>query len=95
MDKDITLHYLSLINYALGFATGAVAITEYKHNRNETPLLIILAIVIAGPLEDFLVRIIQNKPIPSHKKERGIQLVDQLTSIGFMLFLLLAALNSR
>ncbi|MDD2573741.1 MAG: hypothetical protein WCS98_01650 [Bacillota bacterium] len=95
MEKDNTLYFLNLINYALGIAIGAVALSEFKHHRNKTPLLIILAVVIAGPLEDFLVRMIQEKPIPGHQKEWGIKLVDQLTSLGFMLFLLLAALDSK
>ncbi len=94
MERDNLLHHLSLINYALGISIGAVAVTEYKSHRNITPLLIILAVIIAGPLEDFLVEVIEKKPIPAPSKERGIQLVDQLTSMGFLLFLLLAALNA-
>ncbi|MGI6703029.1 MAG: hypothetical protein ACOX42_03210 [Clostridia bacterium] len=94
MEKDSTLYFLNLMNYALGIAIGSVALSEYKHHRNTTPMLIILAVIIAGPLEDLLVRVIQEKPIPGHEKERAIKLVDQLTSLGFMLFLLLAAHNS-
>jgi hypothetical protein len=95
MEMDDTLRLLSLVNYALGISIGGVAILEYKKHRNITPLLIILAVVIAGPLEDLLVRVIEEKPIPDKKKEKGIMLVDQLTSLGFMLFLLLAALDSK
>jgi len=95
MDMDDTLRFLSLVNYALGISIGGVALYEYKRHRNITPMLIILAVVIAGPLEDFLVHMVEEKPLPAGKKERCIQLVDQLTSLGFMLFLLLAALNSK
>jgi hypothetical protein len=95
MEMDDTLRLLSLVNYTLGISIGGVAIYEYKKHKNITPLLIILAVVIAGPLEDLLVRVIEEKPIPDQEKEKGIMLVDQLTSLGFMLFLLLAALDSK
>jgi predicted Abi (CAAX) family protease len=95
MDMDDILRFLSLINYALGIAIGGVALYEYKSHHNITPMLIILAVVIAGPLEDFLVRMVEEKPLSPGEKERRIRLVDQLTSLGFMLFLLLAALNSK
>ena len=47
---DDILRFLSLINYALGIAIGGVALYEYKSHHNITPMLIILAVVIAGPL---------------------------------------------
>lgn len=92
---DDALRFLSLVNYVLGISIGGVAVYEYKKHRNITPLLIILAVVIAGPLEDFLVRMVEEKPIPDKEKEKGVMLVDQLTSLGFMFFLLLAALHSE
>jgi hypothetical protein len=94
MERDNTLHYLWLINYALGISIGGVAVTEYYKHRNITPFLIILAVIIAGPFEDYMVRSIQKAPVPDYEKKGRIQLVDQLTSIGFLLFLLLAALDS-
>ncbi|MBA1333646.1 MAG: hypothetical protein HPY66_0039 [Firmicutes bacterium] len=46
-------------------------------------------------MEDVLVNSIQsNNGIPKSKKERYIALVDQSTSLGFLVFLLLAVINS-
>lgn len=93
--SDNILHYLYIINYALGISIGGIAVNEYLMHGNKVPLLIILAVVIAGPFEDFLVNMIENKPVSDYEKKLRTRLVDQLTSIGFLLFLLLAALESN
>jgi hypothetical protein len=95
MNVDKTIQLLSLINYALGIAIGGISIVEYVKRQNTTPLIIMLAVIVAGPLEDLLTHAIEKSgQISPIEKKKRIQIVDQLTSIGFLLFLLLAAIDS-
>ncbi|WP_422446395.1 hypothetical protein [Thermoanaerobacterium sp. DL9XJH110] len=76
---------LTAFNYLLGIAITVFSVEFFLKKGAVAPLYITAAIIIAGPLEDFLVSVV---------KPEQRWLVDQLTSVGFMIFLLLAVLES-
>lgn len=95
MKIDRLNYALSLLNYGLGGLIGLISLISLIKHKSVVPIFITFAIIIAGPLEDVLVNSIQsNNGIPKNKKESYVALVDQTTSLGFMVFLLLAAINS-
>ena len=56
---------------------------------NLVTLAIAVALTLAGPLEDMLMkRYVKNKAPKSHTE----RLIDQSTSVGFLIFLLIAQL---
>jgi len=93
-DKDLK-NSLKLLNYILGAIIALFSFYLYYKKRNTVPVLITLAIIVAGPLEDIMYQIIMyKKNIPPEKKKEYFMLVDQLTSAGFLIFLLLAIITS-
>lgn len=94
--EDLNLKImLKLLNYLLGTFIIVLSFYLFYKKSNITPLYIALAIITAGPLEDILVRVIKStKNIPPDKKREYLMLVDQLTSVGFLIFLLLAIITS-
>jgi len=75
----------TLLNYALGLIITIISIKLFTRRGLTVPLYITAAILVAGPIENLLMRLV--KP-----EERWI--VDQITSILFLIFLLLAILDS-
>lgn len=93
-DEHIELPLL-LSNYILGTLIIGFSLYVYYYKKNTVPLYITLAIVIAGPIEDILVYLIKSTGhIPDYQKRKYILLIDQLTSLGFLFFLLLAIIES-
>lgn len=82
-ENKLRLSFL-IINYILGILIAVSSIKTFCEKRVFAPLFITAAIIVGGPLEDFLMK--QVKP-----EQQWI--IDQLTSIGFLVFLLLAVLE--
>ena len=78
----------------LGISIAGVSPIRIQKTPQQNPIVIILA-AVKPDVGGLLVRMVEEKPLSPGEKERRIRLVDQLTSLGFMLFLLLAALNSK
>lgn len=76
---------LTFTNYALGTLIIIFSISFFLKNKALTPLFISIAILIVGPCENLLMK----KAAP---EDRWV--IDQLTSIGMLAFLLLATLHS-
>jgi len=72
------------INYSLGALLILLCLNSYFKNGKTSPLHIASAVILAGPVEDLL-----NNLVPAHQR----WIVDQLTSIGFLLFLILAVVS--
>lgn len=74
----------TLLNYILGIFIAIISLKLYVKKGLVAPIYITAAIVVVGPIENLLMRIV--KP-----EDRWI--VDQLTSIAFLFFLLLAVME--
>lgn len=86
---------LVVLNYLLGLSIFSLSLYLYYSKKNVVPLYITLAVIIAGPLEDLLVLLVESsKGLSPDKKKKLVCLVDQLTSLGFLIFLLLAVIES-
>lgn len=85
MAKDNLRPIFVFMNYFIGFVIGIVALQLFFQKGSRAPLYIIIAIIIAGPVEEILMRMV---------KPEDRWLVDQITSILFLIFLLLATLES-
>lgn len=94
--KDEYIEFpLLLSNYILGTLIVGFSLYIHYYKKNNVPLYITLAIIIAGPIEDILAYLIKStEHIPNYQKRRYIMLIDQFTSLGFLFFLLLAIIES-
>jgi len=75
---------LTLLNYTLGAVITVTSISLFAERGLVAPLYITAAILIVGPIENLLMGVV--KP-----EDRWI--VDQLTSVAFLILLLLAVLE--
>lgn len=83
---------LHLLNITLGGMTVALCCHDYFFSGRRPPLYIALAILIAGPLEDLLQEYCCRHPhLRPRQRRQCVALVDKLTSLAFLLLLLLAA----
>jgi len=71
-------------NYALGALLIELCFMSYVRIRKPGPIYIASAVIVAGPVEDLL-----NEMVDPDKR----WIVDQVTSIGFLVFLILAVLS--
>gem|GEM_PF-938729 len=94
--EDLNIRFpLFLINYALGIAIVGFTVYSFSTEKTKIPLYITAAIITAGPLEDILYYIVKRSDkIPPDKKEEYLILIDYITSLVFMVFLLLAVIES-
>lgn len=76
--------FFTLLNYALGISIGITSIKLFTRKSLIAPIYITLAIIVVGPIENLLMRLV--KP-----EDRWI--VDQITSVMFLILLLLAVLE--
>jgi hypothetical protein len=76
---------LGFLNIVLGVTIAVVSFDLYFKKKTLVPVYITTAVFIAGPLEDILMRLISPE---NH------WIVDQITSLGFLIFLLLAVIES-
>ncbi|ADL08804.1 hypothetical protein [Thermosediminibacter oceani] len=84
MKTEDLLVLLRLMNFGMGALTVLYSFCLFFKNKSLSPLFIALAIITAGPLEDLLMRRVSPKYWP---------VIDQLTSLGFLVFLFLAVLS--
>jgi hypothetical protein len=74
----------ALMNYSLGAILILLCFKAYAKTKSSAPLYIASAVILVGPIENLL----------NSKVEPGKQwIVDQVTSIGFLVFLILAVLS--
>ncbi len=83
------LRILQALNYVFGLPVIVLGIVAYIRSRALVPLLLGVALAIAGPLEDLLKRFLR---LPGVPPEQTRQLVDLGTSLAFVLLLLAAVL---
>lgn len=82
------LKVLKILNYSFGTAVVVSSLYFYFTQNKTVPLYIALSIIIAGPLEDYLISYIQNSPsILPGNKERYKKIVDNTTSLAFLILL--------
>jgi|Deesub1362A_J573_1020465.scaffolds.fasta_scaffold03814_3 hypothetical protein len=94
--EDLNVKFsLFLMNYALGIAIVGFTIYGLSTKETKIPLYITAAIITAGPLESILCYIVKRSDkIPPYKKEDYLILIDYITSLVFMVFLLLVVIES-
>lgn len=84
-----------LSNYILGAVLVFLSLKFFYSKKSVAPLYISFAVIIAGPLEDMLVDFVNSLPnIPPNKRKTYLWLVDQVTSLGFLIFLIIAVIES-
>ncbi len=84
MSKEQLKTIFVLLNYTLGIIIAAVSIMLFAKRELVAPLYITAAIVVVGPIENLLMAMVR-------QEERWI--IDQITSVIFLIFLLLAVLE--
>ncbi len=88
------LKAFNLFNYLLGTIVVVNGFYVYSTTGKILPFYVALAIIIAGPLEDLLISLVQNSPALSPAdKEKYVSIVDNVTSLAFLLLLGLAVLE--
>lgn len=86
MKKDELKSLLTLTNYFFGALIFIFSIFYLFKNKSVIPYLISFSIIVVGPVEDLLM----NMVAPDNR-----WVVDQLTSIGMLIFLLTAVVQSQ
>jgi len=81
MKTEDFLELLRLMNFGMGVLTILYSFSLFFGKKSLTSLYIAAAIITAGPIEDLLMRRVSPKYRP---------VIDQLTSLGFLVFLFLA-----
>jgi len=84
MSQGQLKNFFVLLNYILGILIAIISIKLFANRGLVAPLYITAAIIIAGPVENLLMQMVR-------PEERW--LVDQITSVAFLIFLLLAVLK--
>ena len=89
------LRVFRVLNYLLGTTIVVSAFNIYLTKNKKIPLYIALAIMIAGPLEDLLIAYIKmSQKLPSGDKEHYADIVNNTTSLAFLVLLGLAVLKT-
>ncbi len=88
---DIVLQVLRVLNYIFGGAVLLVGFGAYIISGVLVPLLLALGLAAVGPIEDLLMRYLR---LPGVTPEQTKKLVDQGTSLVFVILLLAAVLLS-
>ncbi|MDK2820185.1 MAG: hypothetical protein PWP31_150 [Clostridia bacterium] len=92
MDRIIRI--VALISYLLGTIVVIEGIKKYFKSDSNIPIYLVMAIIIVGPVEDLLNDIINNKEMTPQEQEFYIQLINQITSIAFLILLWLSIYES-
>jgi len=74
----------TLLNYIIGIIITIISIKLFVKEKLIAPIYITAAIVVVGPIENLLMQVVR-------PEERWI--IDQITSVIFLIFLLLAVLE--
>ncbi|MTI83897.1 MAG: hypothetical protein FH756_08305 [Firmicutes bacterium] len=87
------LHLIKSANLLLGTGVVTSSVYLYVTQNAKIPLLISLAIVIAGPIEDLLTNYVEESPsLSPNDKKHYTDFIDQSTSLAFLALLGLAVL---
>ncbi|TYP58741.1 hypothetical protein [Thermosediminibacter litoriperuensis] len=86
METEDLLVLLRLMNFGMGILTVLFSFRLFFKNKSLFPLFIAAAIITAGPVEDLIMSRVSPEQRP---------VIDQLTSLGFLVFLFLALLSSH
>ncbi len=86
-----TIRIIRTLAWISGIFLIAVGLWAYFAKGAVVPLLIVIALVVVGPVEDILK---QRLRLPGVDPEMTKTLVDQATSLGFIILLLAAVLVS-
>ena len=82
------LRCLKFLNYVFGAGVIGSSIYYYFLENKTVPLYIASAIIIAGPLEDYLISCVNNSPSISPQDKRiYTQVIDNITSLAFLILL--------
>lgn len=84
--------WLFIVGQLLGAAILAWGIVRFVREGAAVPLLIALAILIGGPVEDLLTDWANRKYKRSGERAVVVHLIDLATSIGFLICLGLASI---
>ena len=88
---DIVLQVLRVLNYIFGGAVLLVGFGAYIFSGALVPLLLALGLAAVGPVEDLLMRYLRLSGVTPEQTKK---LVDQGTSLVFVILLLAAVLLS-
>lgn len=83
---------MRFLGNVVGLATIAFGIAQYILTQNLAGLLIALAVIVVGPTEDILRYVARQRARSSREATEWESVVDQATSITFLLLLLLTLL---
>ncbi|WP_338834276.1 hypothetical protein MHLNE_06540 [Moorella humiferrea] len=78
---------LGILSYFLGAAVVLEALIKGVRGPSPPQLYIALAIIIVGPVEDLANYLIGKSKLDSRAKELYKELVNQLTSLAFLILL--------
>lgn len=78
---------LGIFSYFLGTAIILEALIKGVRGPSPPQLYIALAIIIVGPVEDLANCLIEKLKLGPHEKEHYKELVNQLTSLAFLILL--------
>jgi hypothetical protein len=81
---------LKVLGWVLGGIVIVYGVARFVAAGAVPALLIALAVMIVGPLEDLLKAAVRRQAAPPEQKERLVQLMDQATSAAFLILLILA-----
>ncbi|MBO8167556.1 MAG: hypothetical protein H0Z35_00050 [Thermoanaerobacteraceae bacterium] len=82
------ISWLGKANLLMGAVVVLAALIEFKVDRSDkTPLYIALAIIVVGPVEDLLNKLLDQIAIPENQRQLYKKMVDQLTSLIFLILL--------
>ena len=85
------IRILRVLAWISGIALIAVGLWAFFAKGAVVPLLIVVALVVVGPVEDILKKRLR---LPGVDPDTTRALVDQATSLGFILLLLAAVWQS-
>ena len=83
-------HWLNVLSIILGAAVTLYGFFLFFSERALPPLLVALAVLIVGPLEDRLKARVARSSATQEEKAARTDLADKATSAAFLLLLLVA-----
>lgn len=90
------ISWLGKANLLIGAVVVLAALIEFTVDRSDkTPLYIALAIIVVGPVEDLLNKLLDRIAIPENQRRLYKKMVDQLTSLIFLILLGLIVIGQQ
>jgi predicted PurR-regulated permease PerM len=90
---SLLLKVIRIAGWIFGAAVIVYGLNRYFQDSNLPALLIAIAVVIVGPLEDFLKKRMRKKA--GVREEPAVELVDLTTSLAFLILLVFAIFLGR